>query len=151
LVAAHGFHGRGGPSVGATGRAYDPSGRLIKGYGTSAFSFTNGKPTLTKAQTRTVKKASKLLIAEGQKAKRKRLRKMALSGDPRQRLWAVGQLDEMSMSRLGENADLKSAVAQPAKKKTRRDERARLLDQAFNHSDPFARLRAQDALRGVTT
>jgi hypothetical protein len=108
---------------------------------------------VTKAQKRTVKKAKlkKSLFAEGQKAKRKRLRKMALSGDPRQRLWAVTQLDQMSLARVGGDADFKAAVAEPAKKKARRDQRSRLLDQALFASDPFARLRAQDALRGVTT
>jgi hypothetical protein len=99
------------------------------------------------------KRAVKVKLGETKKQKRARLRKMASSGDPRQRLWAVGQLDEMSMARAnkGVAADMKTTAARPTSKKARRIENARLLDQALHHPDPFARLRAQDALRGVRT
>jgi hypothetical protein len=85
-------------------------------------------------------------FGESNKQKRARLRKIATFGtDPRQRLWALTQLDEMAAGRA-DRLDFKAAAATPAKA-VDRDTIAHLERQAVHHPDSAARLRAQDRLR----
>jgi hypothetical protein len=83
-------------------------------------------------------------IAEGKKQRRARLLKVArTSSDPRQRMWALAQLDEMSVA-----AAQKDGVGVLLKGAAKREQIARLTLQASS-SDPVTRFRAQDQLRGL--
>jgi hypothetical protein len=104
------------------------------------FVFGTSQPRLlTKSKTKSKSAKTKLKLAEGKKAKRKRPLKAArTNADPRVRMNALVQLDELAMSK----AD-KGVVVVKADKGTV----AHLERQAVHASDPLARLRAQDRLR----
>ncbi|MFI5282481.1 MAG: hypothetical protein ACHQ0J_05060 [Candidatus Dormibacterales bacterium] len=69
------------------------------------------------------------------------------STDPRERSWAMVQLDEIRAASVNKSAPMKTAVALPEGKKATRDLVTHLERQAVYAADPRIRLRAQDDLR----
>ena len=91
------------------------------------------------------KKLRKSGLAETRKEKLARLKRIEQThSDPRERLWALRQIDEMAMDSV---AIAGKAAPALLTKRARQQLADRLERQASYTSDPVARLRMQDQLR----